>query len=399
MAEQRFHPELDPPKTQRAYDIRIARVALISTSVVVATGIGVAFLWRLRVVVLLIFVSLFLGALLHPVVSFVERRGLRRGIATTAVFFVSVALGATLVYLLVHPVYTSATNFAKELPLLVKQAQNGKGQIGHLVNRLHLESYVKKNVPRLETLITGLGRPALAIGKTVVSGVVALVTVGILTFFILLEMPRMVRGVLNWMRPERSVRVRNVLGDVSHAVAGYMLGNLATSMIAGIVVFATLRIMNVPYAGILAIWVGVIDFLPLVGGLLAGVPTVAVALLHSLPAGVVTLAVFLVYQQIENHILNPVVMSRTVRLNPLWVLLAILIGVELGGFIGSTFGGLIGALLAVPTASALQVVAKELWSEHQSSRSVGSDDEVPIMPAEVAAVGPGPSGVTTPPRL
>ena len=76
--------------------------------------------------------------------------------------------------------------------------------------------------------------------------------------------------------------------------------------------------------GVLAIWVGVVDFLPLVGGLLAGVPTVAVALLHSLPAGIVTLAAFLIYQQIENHILNPVVMSRTVRLNPLWVLLAIL---------------------------------------------------------------------------
>ena len=114
----------------------------------------------------------------------------------------------------------------------------------------------------------------------------------------------------------------------------------------------------------LAIWVGVVDFLPLVGGLLAGVPTVAVALLHSLPAGVVTLAVFLVYQQIENHILNPVVMSRTVRLNPLWVLLAVLVGAELGGLVGSTFGGLVGALLAVPTAGAIQVLARDLWTEH-----------------------------------
>ena len=375
MTEQTFHPELDPPKSQRAYDVRVARIALICTSVVVATGIGVALLWRLRVIVLLIFVSLFLGALLHPVVSFVERRGVRRGIATTIVFFVSAALAGSLVYLLVHPVYTSATSFAKELPTLVRQAQNGKGPLGHLVNRLHLESYVKKNVPRLESLITGLGRPALAIGKTVISGVVALVTVGILTFFILLEMPRLFRGVLDWMRPERALRVRKILGDVSQAVAGYMLGNLATSMIAGIVVFATLSLLNVPYAGILAIWVGVIDFLPLVGGLLAGVPTVAVALLHSLPAGVVTLIVFLVYQQIENHILNPVVMSRTVRLNPLWVLLAILIGAELGGLVGSTFGELIGALLAVPTASAFQVVAKELWGEHQASKSADENDD------------------------
>ncbi len=391
MPEQRADRELDPSESQRARDLRVARTTFIATGAVVSVGLGLALLWRLRVVVLLIVVSLFLGALLHPAVSFVERRGIRRGLATALVFFVSAAVALTVGYALVHPVYASARSFAKELPSLVRQAQHGKGQIGHLVERLHLESYVKKNVPRLETLITGLGRPALAVGKTVVSGVVALVTVGVLTFFILLEAPLIIRGVLNWMRPERSARVHKMLGDVGQAVAGYMLGNLATSMIAGVVIFVTLRVMGVPYAGVLAIWVGIVDFLPLVGGLLAGVPTVAVALLHSLPAGIVTLAVFLVYQQVENHILNPVVMSRTVRLNPLWVLLAILVGVELGGIVGSTLGGLVGALLAVPAASAIQVVAKDLWAEH---RSLPSGDG--HLADEVAVSQTAPSGASTP---
>ncbi|MGO9583275.1 MAG: AI-2E family transporter [Acidimicrobiales bacterium] len=383
MADQTGRPELDSAKQKRLQDRQVARVAFIVTSVVVVSGVGVALVWRLRAIVLLIVVSLFLGSLLHPIVSFVERRGIRRGMATVLVFFISVAFSASVIYLFVHPVYTSASSFAKELPSLVRQAQHGRGQIGHLIKRLHLVSYVKKNVPKLQTLIAGLGRPALAVGKTVVSGIVALATVGVLTFFILLEMPKMVRGVLEGMRPERSIRARKMLEDVGSAVAGYMLGNFATSVIAGLVVFATLRVMQVPYAGVLAIWVGVVDFLPLVGGLLAGVPTVAVALLHSLLAGVVTLAVFLVYQQIENHILNPIVMSRTVRLNPLWVLLAILIGVELGDIVGSTFGGLVGALLAVPTASAIQVIAKDLWAEHHA---VESEDA----PASSQATGVAP---------
>ena len=386
MPEEKADAKLDSLQSRRAQDRRVARTAFIASGAVVSVGVGLALLWRLRIVVLFIVVSLFLGALLHPAVSFVERRGLRRGLATLVVFLLSAAIASTVGYVLVHPVYASATSLAKELPSLVRQAQHGRGPIGHLVQRLHLESYVKKNVPRLETLISGLGRPALAVGKTVVSGFVALVTIGVLTFFILLEAPRMIRGVLNWMRPERSVRVYKVLGDVGQAVAGYMLGNFATSLIAGVVIFATLRVTGVPYAGVLAIWVGIVDFLPLVGGLLAGVPTVAVALLHSLPAGIVTLVVFLVYQQIENHILNPVVMSRTVRLNPLWVLLAILVGVELGGIVGSTLGGLVGALLAVPAASAIQVVARELWAEHRSPRSGGDDGPdgplaVPIAPS------------------
>jgi predicted PurR-regulated permease PerM len=163
-------------------------------------------------------------------------------------------------------------------------------------------------------------------------------------------------------------------------------------MIDGVVIFVTLRVTDVPYAGVLAIWVGIVDFLPLVGGLLAGVPTVAVAVLHSLPAGIVTLAVFLIYQQIENHILNPVVMSRTVRLNPLWVLLAILVGVELGGIVGSTLGGLVGALLAVPAASALQVVARDLWAGYRSTGVIPED------PASggVETPPPAPNGAVTP---
>jgi predicted PurR-regulated permease PerM len=101
--------------------------------------------------------------------------------------------------------------------------------------------------------------------------------------------------------------------------------------------------------------------------------------------------VFLIYQQLENHILNPVVMSRTVRLNPLWVLLAILVGVEMGGIVGSTFGGLVGALLAVPAASAIQVIARDLWAGRRSGQSA---DEHP--PDEVAAAPRAPIRASTP---
>ena len=346
---------------------------LIVDAVAVGTAIGLLLLWRLRVVLLLVLVALFVASLLHPVVSFVESRGLRRGPATAIVFVLSALVAGGIGYLLLHPVYESATKFAKELPSLVRQAQNGKGQIGRLVTRLHLESYVKKNAPRLETLITRLGRPALAVGRTVLSGVVGLGTIAVLSFFILLDAPRLTRGVLAWMRPERSERTRAILDDVGRAVTGYMLGNLATSAIAGVVVYVTLMVTGVPFAAVLAIWVGIVDFLPLVGGLLAGVPTVAIAFLHSVPAGIATLVVFLVYQQIENHVLNPVVMSRTVRLNPLWVLLSILTGAELGGLVGSTLGALVGALLAVPTASVIQVIARDLWANRPAAASPAPD--------------------------
>jgi predicted PurR-regulated permease PerM len=235
-----------------------------------------------------------------------------------------------------------------------------------VLEKLHIGN-VQQLAHKLESVITKLGKPALGVAKTVGSGVIAVGTIAVLTFFILLEAPQMFRTALRWAKPQTSARVLQSAHDVSQAVAGYMLGNFATSVIAGVVVYITLTVLGVPFAAVLAIWVALVDFLPLVGGLLAGIPTVFVAFLHSVPAGIVTLAVFLIYQQVENHVLNPVIMSRTVRLNSLWVLLAILIGADVGAIIGSVLGGLVGALLAVPAASAIQVVAKDLWAHRRGA--------------------------------
>jgi predicted PurR-regulated permease PerM len=127
------------------------------------------------------------------------------------------------------------------------------------------------------------------------------------------------------------------------------------------VVFVTLMVVGVPYPLLWAVWVALVDFLPMIGGALAGIPTVLFAFVHSATAGIVTLVVFLIYTQVENHILNPVVMSRTVKVNPLLVLVSILFGASLGSWIGGIFGGFVAALLAIPAAGAIQVMIREAW--------------------------------------
>ena len=141
-----------------------------------------------------------------------------------------------------------------------------------------------------------------------------------------------------------------------------MAGNLLTSLIAGTVVFVTLQILGVPFPLLWGLWVALVDFLPMIGGALAGIPTVLFAFTAGGPtAGIVTAVVFAVYTQIENHVLNPVIMSKTVRINPLLVFIAVLAGASLGSLIGGIFGGFVAALLAIPTAGALQVLVKEAW--------------------------------------
>lgn len=353
---------------ERATEWMILRSSILVLLAGIVVVLLVLLAWRLRATLLLVAIGIFIAALLNPFVRFLHRRGMRRGLAVGAVYAVLVILALAFGYLFFHPIVSNATKFARDLPTLVSQARKGKGVIGHVIVRLHLESWVRKHVPTLQTAIGKLSKPAFSIGKTVVSGVVSLVTIAFISFFVLLEGPASLDAALDWVNPDHAVRVRRVVDAMAREVTGFMIGDFATSVIAGIVVFAALEITGVPFAAVLAVWVGLVDFLPMVGGLLAGVPTVLVAFLHSLTAGIVTVIVFLVYQQIENHVLYPLIVSRTVRLSPLWVLLAVLIGAETGNILGSTFGAIAGAILAVPAAGSVQVAARELVVERRRNK-------------------------------
>jgi predicted PurR-regulated permease PerM len=187
----------------------------------------------------------------------------------------------------------------------------------------------------------------LTVGKGAASLLATLVTIFALIVLFLLEGPKMRQGVLGWMTTERAAYYTWVAREICQSATGYALGNLLTSLIAGVVVFVTLALLGVPFPLLWALWVTLVDFLPMIGGALAGIPTVAFALGHSLTAGIVTATAFIVYQEIENHVLNPVVMSRTANVNPLLVLLSLLIGTSIGDWVGGFFGSFVGALLAI----------------------------------------------------
>jgi len=163
-------------------------------------------------------------------------------------------------------------------------------------------------------------------------------------------------------------------------------------------VLITLVALGVPFPFLWALWVALVDFLPMVGGALAGIPVVLFAVGHSLPAGVVTLVVFLIYTQVENHVLNPIIMSRTVKVNPLLVLVSILVGASVGDWIDGVFGALVAALIAIPSAGAIQVLIREAWRVTGPPRATGP----PLSPGPPEPAGPlqpaEPAGPAKPPQ-
>jgi predicted PurR-regulated permease PerM len=319
-------------------------------------------LWALRTIVVYIVIAFFFTLLLTPATRFLRRRGLSHGGATLLVFLIGALVLIGLIYLFTQPLVTSAQHFGEQVPTLVREAKKGHGPLGRLVYRLHLQKYLSEGSTKLTSQITKVLTPATAfsVGAAAVSTLVTIVTIAILTFFTMLEAPRMWRGFLSLFQPSTADRLHRVVDESIRSVTGYMLGNGATSVIAGIIVGITLAILGVPFALLLGVFVALVDLLPLVGGLLAGVPVVVIAAIHSVPAGITMLIVFLVYQQVENHVLNPVIMSKTVQLNPFWVLIAVLVGATLGGRVAGGLGTFVGALIGIPVGGAIQVIIREL---------------------------------------
>jgi len=337
------------------------RTILVTVAVVAVTYLAGKLIYRLRDIVLLIIVAGFVALLLNPIVVLLQRRIPRRGFAVTIVTLGALVVFAVLAYSFGNPLVNGITDLADKLPSYVASAQHGTGWIGHLATKYHIQAWVQKNAPKLVTYAESLSKPVLTVGKGAISLLIELFTIFVLVLLLLLEGPKMRVWILAQMRPDRAASVTRVAADVNKSVIGYMVGNVLTSIIAGTVVFVTLLILGVPFPFLWGLWVALVDFLPMIGGALAGIPTVLFALGHSLTAGVVTAVVFIAYTQIENHILNPVVMSKTVRISPLLVLIAVLVAASLGSLVGGIFGGFVAALLAIPAAGALQVLVKEIW--------------------------------------
>jgi predicted PurR-regulated permease PerM len=352
------------------------RTILTAVAVVAATYLAGKLIYRIREIVVVVLVAGFVAVLLNPLVVLLQRHVFpRRGAAVAIVTLLAVLVFIGLAVAFGYPLVNGITHLANALPSYVASAEHGRDWYGRLVTKYHIQSWVQRNAPKLASYGAALSKPALTIGEGALSLVIEIFTLFILVLLLLLEAPKMRRGLLGQMRPSRAAEVTRVAADVNRAVTGYMLGNTLTSFIAGVVVFVTLMILGVPYPLLWGLWVALVDFLPMIGGALAGIPTVLFAFTHSLTAGIATLVVFLVYTQVENHILNPVIMSKTVKISPLLVLIAVLVGASLGSLIDGLFGGFVAALLAIPLAGALQVLARELWRLTASPSTQDPEDE------------------------
>jgi len=358
------------------------RTIMATVGIVLATMAGLWMLWSVKRILGWMVIAAFFAVVLGPAVDFlVTKAKLRRAVATLLVFLTGLALLAGMLYAFIRPIVDQASTFSDHLPKYVADAKAGRGWVGHLVKKYKIDDYVEKNQKKLKSTLTTIGERGIQTAGTVARGLVALLTIIVLTILMLMQGPSMLQSGLGALSPPTRERVRRVGSDCARALTGYMFGNLLISVIAGVATFVFLWIIGVPFKGVLGLWVGFADLIPMVGATLGAIPAVGVAFLHSVPAGIGTIIFFIAYQQFENHVLQVTVMARTVAINPLMVLVSVLIGVE-------AFG-IVGALLAIPAAGVIQVIGRDIYDEHwgkfKREPTVGADEHVPHAEEHVAA--------------
>jgi predicted PurR-regulated permease PerM len=336
------------------------RSVLLVIGLVLATLLVLRLLSATRDLLIWLLVALFLAMALNPAVEWLQRRWVKRRGAAVAIVFaltllVIVGIGATFVPTLVREV----NDFANAVPGYVDDLTKGKGKLGFLERKYEIVEKIRDAVSKSGVAgLLGLTGTALSVTKSIFNTIVATITITFLTLFMLLEGPTWVDRFYALL-PERSrSRWQRVGRDIYRAVGGYVTGNLAISVIAGAAATFTLLILGVPYAVALGLLVGIFDLIPLAGATIAAVVVSTVGFLHSTTAGIVLVVYFVVYQQLENQVLQPVVYGRTVQLSPLAVLVAVLAGAQLAG--------IVGALGAIPIAAGIQVVVLDILAQRGS---------------------------------
>lgn len=353
----------------------VPRLLLQITAIVVMLWAAYQVGKALRGFLILVLISLFLSVALEPAVAYLAKRGWRRGAATGVIFVLAVQLTLLAVALMMPLIVDQTQKLINSIPGYVTQ-------INDVLARFDIElsrSRIVDSITSLDTSISGLandlGGTLLGVGSRLVTTVFQILTIALFTFYFTADAPRVRRAVLRMFPPGRQRVLLRVQEIAIEKTGAYIYSRALLAAVAAFVTWIALRIIGVPFAEPLALWVGVLSqFVPVVGTYLGGVLPVLIALLES-PAKAIGVLVFIVlYQQFENYVVSPRITARTMSLHP-----AIAFG---SAIIGATLMGAPGALMALPVAATIQAWISAYLERHEVIESHLTEEPRPTQPAK-----------------
>jgi len=310
-------------------------------------------LYVVRSVVLLVFIAAFLAVALGPAVDFFSRRLPRAG-AILVVYLLILGAIVGVGLLVVPPVVAQIDQLVKDVPGYLADLRSN-ATFRQYDDKYDLSRKLGEQASSLPARLGDAAGALQAVTVGVFAAGVQLITVLTMTFFLLLDGRRLIDFVLQVSGPRRAAQLRPLAEDIYKSTAGYVAGALTIATFAGVGAFVVLTILGTPFAVPLAVLMFFLDLVPLIGATIAGALIAIVTAFTDFPTGLIVWVVFfLVYQQVENNVLQPFVYRRAVSVAPLLVIVSILVG--------SALLGVLGALVAIPVAAAIQIVVRDLWA-------------------------------------
>jgi predicted PurR-regulated permease PerM len=298
----------------------------------------------------LIALAFFIAVGLEPIVAFLVRRGMRRGFGVLIVSLAAVGVFVGFLALAIPPLVNEVNDLVKLAPHYLDTLNKRSSFLGHLNMKFHIVSHVQKALSGggVSTVTSGV----VGAGTIVVGAITAVVIVVALTIYFLADLPRVTALFYRLVPFSRRARAGLLIDEAFARVGGYVLGNIITSVIAGVGTLIWLLIWGVPYPLLLSVFVAFMDLIPIVGSTIAGIIVALVALTVSLPVALATAGFYVVYRQAEDYLITPRIMRRTVDVSGLVTIIAVLIG--------GTLFGIIGALVAIPIAAAVKLILEQV---------------------------------------
>jgi predicted PurR-regulated permease PerM len=356
----------------------VVRVVLI----VVCVAIVLYLIYLLRRPITWLLVAAFLAVALSGPVNYLSGR-MRRGFAITIVYLGLLLVPILLIALIVPPLITEANNFADDVPRYardVTQFVRDNEQLRSINEDYDITSKLEEEAGKLPDRLGGAAGTLRDVGFGIVNSLFALITILVLTAFLLASGRDWVDGLIASRPEEERRRLRRSLDRMAQAVAGYVAGALTIALIAGVLTFIVLSILGVPFAAPLAVIAGLFSLLPLVGATIAAVLIGIVTVFEDFPTVTIIWAIWaIVYQQFENHLIQPQIQKRTVHVQPFITIVAVLFG--------ATLLGVLGALVAIPVAASIQILVRE-YVDLRTMSIKGPDEPDDEPPPEPPAVGP-----------
>jgi predicted PurR-regulated permease PerM len=342
-------------------------VRVIMTAVAVVALLY--FLYLIRQVLGAIFIAIFIAIALAPVVEFLTRRKVPRSLAILLAYIALLGSVFGLGLLVVPPIVTGVNGFVDDVPGYVDDLRNSK-TFAKYDDKYDVTPKLKEQAKKLPAHLTDAASGLQAVTVGVFGAVLQLVTILVMAFFLLKDGRRLIEFGIRELGPEQGKRAERILADIYQAVGGYVAGNLMISLVAGVSSYIVMKIIGIPFAVPLAVMIAFLDLIPLIGSTIGGAIVAIAAAVVGFPDKLIIWLIFLVvYQQVENNLLQPVVYKRTVQIHPLLVIVAVLIG-------GSLLG-VLGALLSIPIAATIQIIVKDWWG-YRRGRLVPAGAAAPL---------------------